>query len=144
MRLRASEHAIWRCCDCHPVWLKTKIEAVAVTVVHFKTITVCSIYLEPHQTVTLQDMETLLEQLREPYLLVGDFDAHSSFWASEETNTRGLVLEDFILCNNVCLINSGKHKYSFLSTGKMGFLDLLFSSPSFFIDFNEMYLITHG
>ncbi|XP_077490774.1 uncharacterized protein LOC144101464 [Amblyomma americanum] len=115
--------------------LKTKFEAVAVTVIHFKTITICSIYLEPHQMVTLQDMETLLEQLPEPYLLAGDFNAHSFFWGSEETDTRGRVLEDFVLCNNVFLLNSGKHTYCTPSTGKMSCLVLSFSSPSVFTDF---------
>lgn len=115
--------------------LKTKYEAVAVTVIHFKTITICNIYLEPHLTVTLNDLETLLEQLPEPYLLVGDFNAHSGFWGSAHTDARGRIIEDFILSNNVCLLNTGKSTYCSPITGKKSSIDLSFSSPSVFSNF---------
>lgn len=64
--------------------LKTRLEAVAATMLVFKTITVCCVYLEPQLTVTLLDLEDLVNQLPEPFLIVGDFNAHSSFWGSEK------------------------------------------------------------
>lgn len=116
--------------------LNTRLEAVAATLLAFKTITVCCVYLEPHLTITLQDLENLRNQLPEPFLLVGDFNAHSSFWGSEKTDARGQILEDFILCNNVCLLNTGKPTYCSPSSGKMSCIDLSFSSPCVFSDFN--------
>lgn len=112
--------------------LKTKYEAVAVTTLLFKTITICCLYLQPHSPVNLHDLEELLDQLPEPYLVVGDFNAHSSFWGSELTDTRGRILEDFILCNNICLLNTGKQTYCSPSSGKMSCLDLSLCSPSIF------------
>lgn len=79
--------------------LKTRLEAVAVTLLAFKTITVCCVYIEPHLTVTLQDFEDLVNQLPEPFLIVGDFNAHSSFCGSEKTDARGQILEGFYIIN---------------------------------------------
>lgn len=66
--------------------------------------------LEPHVAVTLHYLEQLLGALPEPYQLVGDFKAHPSFRGSEQTDVRGHIL-DFSLCNNVCLLNAGKHTF---------------------------------
>lgn len=115
--------------------LKTRIEAVAAIIHTFKTITVCSVYLEPHLKITIYDLEHLIEQLPEPFLVVGDFNAHSNFWGSEKTDTRGQIIEDFILSNNLCLLNTGKPTYCSPSSRKMSCIDLSFCSPSIFMDF---------
>lgn len=70
------------------IWSQTVLEAVVVSVVSFKTVTVCSIYLPPHTQVTVRDLEELIEQLLKPFILVGDFNAHSSMWGSMTTDTR--------------------------------------------------------
>lgn len=57
------------------------------------------------------------------------------FWGSKQTDTRGHILKDFILCNNVCLLNTSKHMYGSLSIGKMSSYDLTFISTSAFTDF---------
>lgn len=114
--------------------LKTRLEAVAAILHTFKTITVCCVYLEPHLGITMHELEDLLEQLPKPYLIVGDFNAHSSFWGSDKTDTRGQVIEDLILSNNLCLLNTGKPTYCSPSSGKMSCIDLSFSSPSIFTD----------
>lgn len=115
--------------------LKTRLEAVAATLITYKTITICSIYIEPHLKITLHDIEDLFSQLPDPCVVVGDFNAHSSFWGSEKTDTRGQILEDFILCNNICLLNTGKPTYCSPSSGKMSFIDLSFCSSSVLSDF---------
>lgn len=43
--------------------------AFAVSVVSFKTLTICSIYLPPHTQITVRDMEELVEQLPKPFYL---------------------------------------------------------------------------
>lgn len=115
--------------------LNTPLEAVAATIIAFKTLTVCSVYLEPNLKITLHDLENLFCQLPEPYLVVGDFNAHSPLWGSEKSDTRGQLIEDFILSSDICLLNSCKPTYCSPRSGKMSFLDLAFSSPSLFNDF---------
>lgn len=115
--------------------LNTRLEAVAVTVLSHKSISICSVYISPHEHVTLQDLEELTAQLPEPFLLVGDFNAHCTLWGSEKTDQRGQVIEDFILSTNICLLNSGSPTYFSPSTRKFTCIDLAFCSPSVFSDF---------
>ena len=43
--------------------LKTKLQAVAVQLSLFKTITLCSIYIPPSDNLRLQDLDDLVQQL---------------------------------------------------------------------------------
>lgn len=77
---------------------------------NFKIIALCFLHLEPHIAVTLHDdLEEHLGQISKPYLLVGDFNAHSGLEGNRQMDSRDSVLDDFILCDNVCLLNAGKH-----------------------------------
>ena len=118
------------------IQLQTALEAVAVSVVSFKTLTICSIYLPPHTQVTVRDMEELVEQLPKPFILVGDFNAHSSMWGSMTTDTRGQIIEDFIMTNDICILNTNAPTYCTPSTGKMSCLDLAFCSSDLYIHLN--------
>ena len=60
--------------------LKSPLHAVAATVTLDKTFTVFSIYLTPGETITKLNLENLLDQLPRPFLLLGDFNAHSPVW----------------------------------------------------------------
>lgn len=104
---------------------------MAATLLTYKTIKVCSVYLEPHPLW----VRGPLEQLPEPYLIVWDFNAHSCFWGNEKTDTRGQIIQDFIVFSNICLLKSGKPTYRSPSSRKMSCIDLSFSSPSIFNDF---------
>lgn len=115
--------------------LNTSLEAVAVTVLSHKVISICSVYIPPHEHVTLQQLDDLTAQLPEPFLLVGDFNAHCTLWGSEKTDNRGQVIEDFILSTNTCLLNSGSPTYFSPSSRKFSCIDLAFCSPCIFNDF---------
>lgn len=116
--------------------LNTCLEAVAVSVVSFKTLTICSIYIPPHTQVSVRDLEELVEQLPEPFILVGDFNAHSPFWGSPTTDGRGQTIEDFILTNNICILNTNNPTYCIPSTGRMSWLDLALCSPDLYVHLN--------
>lgn len=113
--------------------LNTVLEAVAVSVVSFKTLTICSIYLPPHMTVSIRDMEDLVKQLPTPFILVGDFNAHSSMWGSMTTDTRGQIIEDFLMTNDICILNTNAPTYCTPSTGKMSSIDLALCSPDLYV-----------
>lgn len=116
--------------------LNTSLEAVAVTVLAHKTITICSLYVPPHQHITALELHGLTAQLPKPFVLVGDFNAHCTLWGSEKTDKRGQLIEDFILSNNICLLNTSSPTYFSPSSRKFSCLDLAFCSPSLFTDLN--------
>ncbi|GBN88540.1 hypothetical protein AVEN_257647-1 [Araneus ventricosus] len=81
--------------------LHTPLQAVAVQI-HIKSlITVYCVYLPPHDVITQQDLDNLVDQLPSPFILLGDFNAHSTLWGSGSTNSRGRQIEQFI--SNNCL-----------------------------------------
>lgn len=114
------------------ITLNTPLEAVAVSIIAHKTISICSIYIPPHEQLTLRELEDLTAQLPEPFVLVGDFNAHGTLWGSDQTDQRGQLIEDFILSNDICLLNSGTPTYFSPSSRKFSCLDLAFCSPSIF------------
>ncbi|GBN16392.1 hypothetical protein AVEN_231932-1 [Araneus ventricosus] len=88
-----------------PLTLHTSLQAVAVQI-HARTlVTVCCVYLPPHDVVSQQDLETLVDQLPTPFILLGDFNGHSTLWGSDVTNSRGRQIERLISNNvSVCSI----------------------------------------
>ena len=99
--------------------LRTNLQAIAVRVTVFKTITVCSVYLPPSQKWDIRDMEDLYRQLPTPALLLGDLNAHSQTCGCRDTNARGRCIEDFMLKQNVCVLNTGNPTYFHPGTGSL-------------------------
>lgn len=66
---------------CSPLQLLTALEAVAVRAILFnRLITVCSLYVPPDYRLSSSEFESLIDELPEPFLLVGDLNAHSELW----------------------------------------------------------------
>ena len=62
------------------VRLYTTLEAVAITLNSNKQYTICSIYLSPNNNVSKEDIQDLIRQLPQPFLLLGDFNAKQPLW----------------------------------------------------------------
>ncbi|XP_055941880.1 uncharacterized protein LOC129971927 [Argiope bruennichi] len=78
--------------------LHTPLQAVAVQV-HVKTlVTVCCIYLPPNDVIPQNDLNVLIDQLPVPFILLGDFNGHSTLWGSDRTNSRTFHSVDLALC----------------------------------------------
>ena len=118
-----------------PVHLNTNLQAVAARITLHKTITVCSLYLSPSVTVYKQDLLNLIQQLPKPYLLLGDFNGHSPVWGSDHSSTRGLLLENIFLEQDLCVLNEGSPTYFYSPNGTFSCLDLSVSDPSLVLDF---------
>lgn len=71
------------------VTINSFLEVAAVTILSHKTITVCSIYIPPHTQFTVKDLELIIGQLPEPFVIAGDFNAHNTLWGSSKTDLRG-------------------------------------------------------
>ncbi len=61
-------------------------------------------------------------------IVSADSNAHSSFWGSADTNNRGLMLEDFILRNNLAVLNTGSCP-TYNSRGHETVIDVTLCSP---------------
>ena len=79
-----------------PVNLSTHLQAIAFRVTLHKTITICNLYFPPTSQISENEIENLIEQLPRPFLLVGDFNAHSPLWGSPSTSHRGQIIENII------------------------------------------------
>lgn len=76
--------------------LNTRLQAVAVSVKLRKRITVCSLYLPPGEVIQRRQLEGLITQLPEPFLLLGDFNARSKLWYDSDYCPRGKMVERII------------------------------------------------
>ncbi|GBO42130.1 hypothetical protein AVEN_38691-1 [Araneus ventricosus] len=92
--------------------------------------TVCCVYLPPHDVVSQQDLETLVDQLPTPFILLGDFNGHSILWGSDVTNSRGRQIERLISNNCLCLLNNDEKTYFHEPTRTFHSLDLAICFPT--------------
>ncbi|GBM86572.1 hypothetical protein AVEN_16917-1 [Araneus ventricosus] len=113
-----------------PLTLHTSLQAVAVQVHARSLVTVCCVYLPPHDVVSQQHLETLVDQLPTPFILLGDFNGHSSLWGSDATNSRGRQIEQLISNNCLCLLNNDEKTYFREPTRTFHSLDLAICSPT--------------
>ena len=116
------------------ITLRTSLQAVAVRATCFKTVTVCSIYLPPSLKWRKADIEDLFTQLPPPVLLLGDFNAHNTSWGCNNTDSKGKVIEDFLLQSNLSILNNGSSTYLHPGTGSTSAIDISICQPSLFLD----------
>ena len=75
------------------LFLNTDLQAVAVRVSAKKTGTVYNAYLPPPQDVHFSALEHLVRQLLDPFVLIGDVNAHSLLWCDVTQDYRGKIIK---------------------------------------------------
>ena len=88
-----------------PLRLTGNVEAVAARVWMGKYYTICSIYLSPSLPVHEKEITELLNQLPEPYFLLGDMNARHSLWGEAINNTKGNIFEKLLTKYDISLLN---------------------------------------
>ncbi|GFV81459.1 putative RNA-directed DNA polymerase from transposon X-element [Trichonephila clavipes] len=116
--------------------LRTSLQAVAVKIHSTSLITVCCIYLPPNAVIHQHDLNNLVDQLAAPFIILGDFNGHSTLWGSAKTNPRGRQIEQVLLDHCLCLLNHEKPTYFHEPTRSFHTLDLAICSPSLFPHLN--------
>jgi hypothetical protein len=99
-------------------------------------LSVLSIY-NPNENVTLNELRHYLRQMGNKYIVVGDFNAHSSTLSTDclHPNTTGRNIEDLLVSEQICLINPiNFYTYLNAATGRRSCLDLCFTSPNIAMD----------
>jgi len=118
------------------ITLNTHLQAVAVRVSCHKTITVCSLYLPSSLRWTKEDLEELLSELPPPLILLGDFNAHGVSWGCFNNDSKGKIIQDFLLQHNLSLMNNGSMTYLSPASGLQSAIDLSICDPSLYLDFS--------
>ncbi|GBO06985.1 hypothetical protein AVEN_255363-1 [Araneus ventricosus] len=88
--------------------------------------------IQPLEVITrvVFDLDTLVIQLPTPFILLGDFNGHSTLWGSDVTNSRGRQIEQLISNNCLCLLNNDEKTYFHEPTRTFHSLDLAICSPT--------------
>ena len=116
--------------------INTHLQAITVSATLHKTVTICSLYIPPHHPINENELNTLIQKLPKPFILMGDFNSHNIIWVSKTTNKRGQILEKIINRNNLCLYNQNSQTHLNPSSGSFSAIDLTLSDPSIFTDYN--------
>ena len=127
--------AVANCVPQRQIELKTNLQAVAVEVTLHRPLSICSLYLPPNLTLSVDDLDNIANQLPQPYLLLGDFNAHNPMWGSTSINNKGNVTEKFIDNLQLCLLNDKSSTYLHPATGSFSCIDLSLAHPSIYLDF---------
>ena len=115
--------------------IKTKLHAVAIRISLQNHHSLFCIYA-PNQNISSEDIESLVSELPEPFIIMGDMNADNPLWGDSRLDRRGKLLEELILNRDICLFNHKSPTYIHRVDGSKSTLDLSFCSPSLFLDFS--------
>ena len=97
----------------------------------------------PSFPLNSQHLDSLLQQLPSPYIILGDFNGHNILWGGKNNGHNILwggknneLIENFLTKNDISIMND--KSYTYLSTSAKSFssIDLSFCHPSLFLDYN--------
>ena len=107
-----------------------EVQAVAIRMDSGSFLTILNLY-NPNASVSTQELQFYVDQLSTPYLLTGDFNAHSPVLSSRcpRADASGRSLEQFLLASSAVLLNPIDFiTYIDRRTGRGGCLDLVIAS----------------
>lgn len=109
--------------------INTNLQALAIRVGFPQQITICNIYLNPINQVTYQDLYNLIQQLPTPFILLGDFNGKHALWGNDTDDARGRLINDLVLAEDACIMNTGSPTHFHVQTGTTSAIDLSICSP---------------
>ena len=71
-----------------------------------------NIYIPGSATFEAGVVSGMIDQLPEPVIIMGDFNAHNTFWGNLNSDRRGRLLEIIITQKGLNLINNGSATHS--------------------------------
>ena len=68
-----------------------------------------NIYNQPSCNYDMKNLPNIIPNIQEPFLLVGDFNAHNPLWSSDcnDSDNNGSVIEQIMISHNLCILNDG-------------------------------------
>lgn len=105
--------------------LTTNFQAIAIKLNIPYEVNICNLYIHPNENLIEYDFQQLLDQIPEPRIILGDFNAHNILWGSSKSNKRGKTLESSIINNHLmCINNINEFTYFHPSSGTATIIDL--------------------
>lgn len=114
--------------------LQTTLQAVAVSVNVPHKICICNLYLPPSIIIPQNLVEDLIHELPQPFILLGDLNAHNEIWGSRLTDRRGHMLEEIITGENLVLLNTGEQTHLTMANGSLSAIDITICSSTIAAD----------
>lgn len=116
-----------------PIALKTKMQAIACKTLGKNETTYVSIYIPPRKQTPQeikQELIDLIKQLPKPFILLGDFNAHSTEWGSFKTDRWGTAILEVVQKLNLHILNNGKSTKTSKNSTCMSAIDLTITSDN--------------
>ncbi|KAL4126314.1 hypothetical protein QTP88_010536 [Uroleucon formosanum] len=104
--------------------IQSEIEVLAVQVNLKEKLTICNIYLPNQKKFSSSDIDQIIQQLPTPYIIFGDFNAHSSLWGSAKTDPSGKEIEKLLEKVNIVLPNDVSPTHINIANGNLCCIDL--------------------
>jgi len=105
--------------------INTHLEAIAISVQLNETnLNICNLYLPNQTKIEVSDIENIIKQLPKPFIILGDYNAHSTTWGSEKTDYRGKIVEKLLKNDNIVLLNDTSPTLINLANGNLSSIDL--------------------
>ena len=125
--------------------LPNNIEAIAAQIYAGKFYTVCSLYLSPNQAISRRDIQSLLDQLPKPFLILGDMNARHTSWGEEVCNEKGELFDQLLLEEDIELLNESSKTHYWAQSNTHTLIDLSIASTDCYPDFSCRVLpFLHG
>lgn len=104
--------------------IRTDLQVLTIRAHLDKLTTICNIYISPQTTITAQDISDIINQLPEPYLLLGDMNAKHHLWGDPLIDNRGKIFENIMDNTNTALLNTGSPTHFHVQTNTTHAVDL--------------------
>jgi ribonuclease HI len=112
-----------------PLTLQTDLQAIAARIQIHTLITVCCIYLPPNIAISQHSLNSLVDQLPTPFIIMGDLNGHNPIWGSPDVNHRGRQVEKLLSDHDLCLFNTNEITYFHSPSRTYHSIDLSICSP---------------
>lgn len=109
--------------------LHCTLEFVAAKIYLDSPIIIGSLYLPPRLNINYHQISQIFGLFPSPFLVMGDFNAHSPHWGSNYYNQKGHVIEELICSLDLTLLNPNDPTHYNFPHRKWSTLDLVVSSP---------------
>ena len=120
--------------NTHPhfqVPLTTTLQAVACSVkVGHLRLCVCSVYLPPNETLAYRDLNNLISQLPQPFVICTDANSRHFMWGADRCDSRGNTWERIIRQHALNVLNDGQPTRLDEYTGLWSHIDLTLTSSN--------------
>ena len=89
------------------LYLNPIIASIAIQINIGIEFIIVSSNISPQQNFTNNSLKSLIKNINTPLLITGDFNSWSTLWGSTVSNTRGKIIENFILNEDLIILNNG-------------------------------------